>query len=116
MRVRWVVQAEYSTCSEGAEKDLRQLLTRFEEVHAEAGAKVARWCKQTRRMENDMTKLVHIKTKALEDKKTLQVCAVLLSCIYAYITYECVLTHTYKKTMHVCVVIMFCMHTSCKQA
>lgn len=49
------------------------MLAHFGEVRAEAGMKVARWSKQTHRMEQDMTKLVHIKTKALEDKKYLKV-------------------------------------------
>lgn len=49
------------------------MLAHFGEVRAEAVMKVARWSKQTRRMEQDMTKLVHIKTKALEDKKYLKV-------------------------------------------
>jgi hypothetical protein len=68
----WNEQAEYSNFNESAEEELEQLLARFGQVHAEASAKVSKWSKQTRRMESEMTKLVHIKTKALEDRKTLQ--------------------------------------------
>jgi chromosome segregation ATPase len=39
------------------------------QMKEEAEAKVSRWRRQCRRMEKDMTKLVHIKTRALEERK-----------------------------------------------
>jgi len=50
---------------------VRALMQDAVQMKEEADSKVSKWRRQCRRMEKDMTKLVHIKTRALEERKEL---------------------------------------------
>ena len=50
---------------------LQALMQDARQMKEDADGKVSKWKRQCRRMEKDMTKLVHLKTRALEERKEL---------------------------------------------
>ncbi|EKX35853.1 hypothetical protein GUITHDRAFT_118000 [Guillardia theta CCMP2712] len=65
------LQAQQVDQLEVNSRDMLEIVEQAKAIKLEAEAKVAKWSRQTRRMQRDMTKLVRMKTRALEERKEL---------------------------------------------
>jgi hypothetical protein len=51
------LQVEHDTTASSVEEGLSQLMSEFERARGEAATKVGKWCRQTHRMEAEMTQV-----------------------------------------------------------